>query len=35
LEEAIRKGRKEAIARGLLANDDEINSEEDPTKYVN
>jgi integrase len=35
LEEAIRKVRKEAIASGLLANDDEINLEEEPPKYVN
>jgi len=35
LEKAIRKGRKEAIASGVLANDDEIHSEEEPPKYVN
>ena len=35
LEEVIRKGRKKAIASGLLANDDEINQKEEPSKYIN
>ena len=35
LEETIRRGRREAIASGLLANDDENTSEEEIPKYVN
>ena len=35
LEEAIRKGRKEAIASGMLADDDEINQKEESPKYIN
>jgi hypothetical protein len=35
LEEAIRKGRKDAIASGMLADDDEINQEEESPKYIN
>jgi integrase len=35
LEETIRRGRREAIASGLLATDDESTSEEEIPKYVN
>ena len=35
LEEVIRKGRKEAIASGMLADDDEVNEKEESSKYVN